>query len=495
MNSIDSGVSMDNMTPSTRQCLQHGDVEGSGNDSSGTGATPPDTRAVSPVSVDTVHVSLWVNFECWERVEAVLEKAKREAQAGGELADDIDDAETYGELDPYDRIPDYDARQENTATPGKINVNGYQLAVSPNGAGGRGRPYYAYKMTGGGVHMLFRAPTPRNKIPNVRIEMGSVPLAQCGGEEGLWEIIKKILEAMGGTVEKNVLSRIDLYTDVSGVPVGEFCQRFNDEWRVCRGRRRAGYGNGGEDDDERWERHGLGRKETGFVLGTGKHLRVYDKLHEMRNDPLKQQVFGERYGGTLPSVLTRVEFQLNREAISTLSIGPDGARIDTIEDLPKYRNAIWDYLTAKDETGWFRLTDGPVDAENRHQDRAKTWDVWAMVSRANESENRPSDASNETSDEASTEPPTERLAVRVVKRVGPLNVHQAQAQALSLLAKCAVNSGMNVSNALDLAAYARTMVLDAGDNAMRKLIRRHRDELMERVQDWTSAGRPVENEH
>lgn len=412
---------------------------------------------VSPVSEDTVHVSAWVDFAERDGLMHALEEAKQESQGKQEQCDD----------DPADYA---DGMASSGISLGCIILGGMEWFVSPQGAGGsKGRPYYAYRLTAGGVKILIRRTEGGKRIPNVRIEMGSIPLAQCGGLAGLWPRVLDILADAGGTVTKHVLSRVDAFTDVAGVPVADFTQRFRDGWRVCRARKWAVHGVDPQDNGR--TEYGDGRQDSGFSIGTNKKLRVYDKIREMAKDPLKQEVFAQRYGGRLPDVLTRVEFQLRREALAELEIA-GRFRLDTVEDWLKYREAVWDELAARDGDGWFRLTDTAVDARNRHQDRATTWAVWTTVSGAN----RPAENGD-----------AERLPVRVCPRVAVVDLDQCASQCISLAVKHAVHRGRKVETVAELAAYFVDMARRMGAD-IPALADRHEAERRERVIDWNPGG-------
>ncbi len=119
-----------------------------------------------------------------------------------------------------------------------------------------------------------------------------------------------------------------------------------------------------------------GYKHTGVSIGTDIKLRVYDKRYELRTDPLKWGVFADKYDG-IPEILTRVEFQLRRNALKEFKTG-DIERIEGVESYLTVRDQLWRYLTED----WFRLTADKVDKDNNHQSRAATWLFWEAVQNA-----------------------------------------------------------------------------------------------------------------
>jgi len=213
-----------------------------------------------------------------------------------------------------------------------------------------------------------------DRIPNVKVEFGSYPLAVLGGLGEAWKWLTRCIGDFGGKITRHVLSRVDMYTDVVGWTITEFQRRFFDGWRISRARMGMGYGfeDIGAPSNLAW----LGRRNSGFRLGCDPMIRVYDKKLELRRSPDKAEVFDEKWG--FPSKddpVIRTEFQLRREAIKRF-LG--GGRVDTVEDYVREKAGMWAYLTED----FFRMTEGPVDAENGNQEKAKTWSVWEKVQKA-----------------------------------------------------------------------------------------------------------------
>jgi hypothetical protein len=122
-----------------------------------------------------------------------------------------------------------------------------------------------------------------------------------------------------------VASRIDLHADTQGwTPTPADFDRF-----ICRGVRRKLY-------VEPQQRHGFGRKLSGFTFGKGDVVaRIYDKTLELttRGQDWPTVLWGERDG---EAPVWRIEFQFRREALQTV-------RIRTVEEAITLRQSLWEY--------------------------------------------------------------------------------------------------------------------------------------------------------
>ncbi len=225
-----------------------------------------------------------------------------------------------------------------------------------------------WRLMNGGVNLFFRRDK-HETVANLWIEMGSIPLCLHGGVEKLWDELKNMLKAEGIAVIKDIVSRVDIYSDFDMCEVDEFCRRFHENCKVTRARKIGQYAQ----EDLNTALYMNGYKHTGFSIGTDIKLRIYDKRYELKNDPIKWGVFADKYDG-IPDILTRVEFQLRRNALKEFAVG-DGARIEGVASYLTVREALWRYLTED----WFRLTEEKVDKDNNHQSRAKNWLFWDVV--------------------------------------------------------------------------------------------------------------------
>jgi len=350
---------------------------------------------------------------------AEAERGQREEKDGVTCLDgNPDDFDLFGAKPPSD--DDAESVGEQTHRPAVFA--GYdEWIVAPHGwssVGGRGNIYYDYVLQHGGVKMGIRKQA-SDRIPNVKVDFGSIPLAQLGGLAEAWNWFVRSIGDFGGEVRKHILSRVDIYTDVMGEPVAGFQKRFLDGWRICRGRLDREYVF--LDDDIREGSYRVGRRDSGVTLGKDTMIRIYDKLLEMRNQPEKQAVFCVRWN-RIPDVTTRVEFQLRRDSLRRLA---GAGYIDRVEDYMRDRAAIWRYLAEK----WFRLTDGPVDFRNNNRGRVATWPVWEKVQTA-------------AGDDA--------VPARRVRRPVKVDVSALVAQFASCAAKAAVQRDRPVDGLRDL---------------------------------------------
>ncbi len=296
------------------------------------GASPSNT----PLSTsqtggeDTVHLGLGVFWgDAWEALRATLREAKEKAQ------------------DPESR------------SPVSVTLGNAVLVVNPNGrkAGGGG-PFYAFRFEYAGMQFsIMDRIDPPGDTPNVRVEMGSLVLMEWGFER-VYQVVLELLRRMGGTVQWNKLTRVDLCADLPGLSPAVFQECFRNDCVVSRARKR----------DEHWE----GKQFTGLGIGMGGEIscRIYDKELESRHDERKRQVLIERrWGGVVPHCTTRVEFQLRRGGLLSFGMG-------TMEQYLELREGLPGFLCKR----WLRFTDAPVDPT--HTTRAEMHPVWEKVLRA-----------------------------------------------------------------------------------------------------------------
>ncbi len=354
------------------------------------GITPLASSQLGVVSEDTAHLCLWVDWGLDEAdLFARLRRAQLESQGKLEQASD----EEIMESDVMPEVVGYDAFDEPIlATPdrggeryiegsgnGFIEFGGMLWYVKPSGKGGgdSNRSYYRYWLKNGDVNIFIRRDK-HETVANVWLEIGSIPLCRYGGLRNTLDEVYKVFKAEGITVVKEILSRVDMYADYDICGIHDFCERFYNKSRVTRARRIGNYG----EVLLNYSSHMVGDDHTGFKIGTDIQLRCYDKRLELAKDPIKWGVFADKYDG-IPETLTRVEFQLRRNGLKGVEVkGADGgvedARIDDVDSYLKARDGLWRYLTCE----WFRFTENPVDKENKHHSRAKTWWVWEAIQNA-----------------------------------------------------------------------------------------------------------------
>lgn len=367
----------------------------SGAASGGTGAlaggamsnTPLSSSNLGTISEDTAHISIWADFGVNEsaffaRLHRSLEESRAKAENHVPEDTPADDGNSFPELD-FD--PDLFECDDSAATSGRsgeyfieghgggyMEFGGCLWKVLPRGiGGGDGRAHYPYVMSSGGVVIAVRRKQSET-VSNMWVEFGSIVLARNGGLDGMWQMLRKTFATEGITVKKDILSRVDMYGDFDfDCGVSAFCEKMESGCRVSRARSLGYYS-----EELNVALYFSGRRHTGFSLGKNIKVRIYDKRRELENDPLKWGVFAEKYGG-LPEVLTRVEFQLRRRALSEFYL-TGTERIDGVDSYLAVRERLWKYLTED----WFRLTDKPVDSKNKHQSHSVVWSVWESVQNA-----------------------------------------------------------------------------------------------------------------
>ena len=207
----------------------------------------------------------------------------------------------------------------------------------------------------GVIVMIQRRAQRHETMPNVLSRATSMS-CMTRGAWACTQIVRHAVEALGGRIRENVLSRVDACVDLPGVRVDEFVQRFIAFQYVTRARKGEAFGVARD-----------GRKHTGFSIGKGIRLTVYDKLLETDSQIEKRAVVRDlRWAGQDVDAATRVEFRLRRDALK-------GLGVQTVEDWFGRRSSICRYLCEK----WFRMTEGDVDRTNTT--RAPLWSVWQRV--------------------------------------------------------------------------------------------------------------------
>ena len=204
------------------------------------------------------------------------------------------------------------------------------------------------------------------------IQIGS----QSSWEPGIFEVYKNIesyFQSAGIKILKYTISRVDLCTDFIDQPFKNNDFGNNKKW-ICRGKNFAVYYSG--------------RTASGIDYGKGKlKLRVYDKRKELtdKKSTAKQDFFNRIWQDT-SSPITRVEFQIKRDAIKEFRFGPRNEnKIQTIYDLLYAQNAIWSYCV----NDWARHTATEVDWKNKNHQRTPVSDFWKKVQAVKFLENNP----------------------------------------------------------------------------------------------------------
>ncbi len=222
-----------------------------------------------------------------------------------------------------------------------------------------GTKFYPYVLTSGDITLLLSSRSSDSQIPNIKIEIGSI-----SSQDNLFQnysLILAWLKVYGITVEKEIISRVDISVDCIGTKIKSLDICNQDKW-ISRARKFSVY----------YEN----RKITGIMLGKGQiALRIYDKSYELQKDLIKSNFFQKLW--KIPTDLdlkdipvTRIEFQFRRSFLKELAIP-----VTNIQDLKKNIDSLWQYSTKK----WARFSKNIVDRNSRNQDKAKTAKIWKKI--------------------------------------------------------------------------------------------------------------------
>jgi hypothetical protein len=239
--------------------------------------------------------------------------------------------------------------------------NRYHFEVLPYGynPGDSRFSYFPYVLKCNGIRFCFSEREyvgAEMKSPNVRIEIGSLPLMMFGFEE-CWRQVREVIRMLGGTIHKNLIARMDVCVDLPGISVDTFQAAVWKGRIVSRAKYKARYavlsGSVEELDQMRVEEYRFGKKRTGVVIGrSGISCRIYDKLHESCNREDKMAcLIRTRWGGEVPEEAARIEFQLRSEALRGITVEGRKTKIESVEDWFKCRADICRYLCRS----WLRI--------------------------------------------------------------------------------------------------------------------------------------------
>ena len=296
-----------------------------------------------PPSSKNDEIENWIGAEDWFQYSLYVQWDKNWPELNKRLKRAKEDAAVEG------APPDFS----------NIYFMGGSAAVGPSGllAGGA---YYAYKLTYDEVSVLIaERESPHKTYPSVGISISGTGCLYPGVTE-CYEKANRMIEALGGKIISNKLSRVDICLDMPGVEIEPLDRAFLEERYICRAVAKA--------------RH----SGTGVTIALGKSplmCRIYDKKAEveLKANPHKNlcmRVYRWKCN-EMPSAATRVEFELRRDALKDRGI-------DTVEDYYAKRADLVHYLTHD----WLRFTANKVDRENKNQSKARTLPLWNKIRKA-----------------------------------------------------------------------------------------------------------------
>ena len=250
-----------------------------------------------------------------------------------------------------------------------------------------GTRYYTYRIKSGDVTLLFNRRTHDQKIPNCRLEIGSLS-CWSPGFYSIYNKVKAFLALRGGEIMKEIVSEVHLAADFIGTDIKTTDLDNRSHW-IALARKDSVYdglklrksnvpGQESEPDEVAFDSHYTNRKFSGLNIGSGDMmLRIYDKVTELKRKRAtnKQEVFAEIWGVNAydEHPVTRIEYQIRRPRLREFS-DTEGNQINTVFDLVNALKSLWAYLT----TEWTRHTDSPVN-RNHNQSKARVSEFWKMV--------------------------------------------------------------------------------------------------------------------
>lgn len=232
--------------------------------------------------------------------------------------------------------------------------NPAKFVVRAQSAGGTG-VYRHFVIEGSGmVWEISKCSAKSSDYYNCRVLVGSITCNTVSPQD-IWDRVQLVFKIFGGRILANRVSRVDVFADCTNILPGKVHAAAVDGCMVTRAK----------DYDTRGKIvHGV----QSFYIGKNPMLRVYDKLAELhaKPDQDKIRILADRFGGTIPDIVTRFEFQVRSRWLR------DGG-IETIQDLFSKFNGMCAYLCER----FVRFTKRPVD--HNHADRAEVVDWWQKI--------------------------------------------------------------------------------------------------------------------
>lgn len=220
---------------------------------------------------------------------------------------------------------------------------------------------FPYVLTTGDVTLMISTRGPDSSIWNARLLVGS--MSSNNGIDGLLSSLKKWLHLHGIKFLQLQVSRLDLFGDFE-IPIAQTGIE-NQGHHVTRATTFHAY----------YEH----RKLSGVQIGKSSIVcRIYDKKQEMATKrATEKQIFFIGEWGKNPEHVTRVEFQLRREAITELIKG-----VTDWESVKPALPGVYAYLV-----NWFRHTENSVESDRKKniQHLAESSHFWKMVEQAKDS--------------------------------------------------------------------------------------------------------------
>ncbi|WP_437192705.1 hypothetical protein [Planctomicrobium sp. SH527] len=265
-----------------------------------------------------------------------------------------------GELFLLDRIQE-DAKSLHQPHP--YLLANQDVLVSPRGIGTGRQERLEYRIEIPGITLAFSARESDNRQhANFYLKITGEACVLYGGLKSR-TLAYAIMDSLGGHVYDSWIRRLDLCLDVPNLSVEDWIRdAFRSDHYITTA-------------TEQQERKTTGRKFSGFSVGASGtwRLQVYDKLEEVKKRPEDYQLAMQaRWGGSLPTSATRIEYQIRRPWLREHVLN---STEDTLLMVP----SILHLFTEVQKRPRFVFTAGPVDQKNNHQSRIPRHPEWAKV--------------------------------------------------------------------------------------------------------------------
>lgn len=283
-------------------------------------------------------------------------------ETGGVIA--WDESHEYRELFWRLEHLQKEAREKSKEVP--FRLGGRSVLVRPHGMGGQKQRRLTFVLECQSVMFAFSAKNGEKvdrRNPNFYLKVTGEPCLLVGAYEAR-DAVREMIADLGGTFTDEWVKRLDVCLDAPGLSLrGELMSAFEAGWIIGELPNRASYGNRDI--------------KTGFTARSSKRckLTVYDKLLDATTQhagDYLQGMIDRRWGGSMPTEATRIEFQLFRGWLKSYGL-------DSADDVLGNVGSIVAKLTAFHPRPVFMLTDGPPDRENKHQSRSAPLPIWAEL--------------------------------------------------------------------------------------------------------------------
>jgi hypothetical protein len=219
--------------------------------------------------------------------------------------------------------------------------------------------YYKFHLSSGDVNIYFSSHASDGRIANCKIDIGS--LSCWSGVEEIFNKIVGILASVGAKITKEIVSRVDLCVDTVDV-MRDIHVNNEDNW-ICKA--------------STFGVININRSVSYVTYGKGSiKLRIYDKTLELKQKQAtnKQEKFAKIWGFKSydDKPVVRTEFQFRRKSLKQFVSSKGDDILATVHGLVGELGGLWQYAVVD----WARHTRG-VDRNNHV--RAKLSEFWKKI--------------------------------------------------------------------------------------------------------------------